>query len=237
MRGLVKRVASSTDARQSLLRLTAKGRSTFTDLDRRANIEVAQRLAPLALPNQRRLVAAMERVTRLLGTRETHASPDVSLRAPRCGDLGWVLKRHGELYKEEYGLNARFEALVAQIVGDFAASHDASRERLWIAEKDGERVGCVLLVAHQQRMGVAKLRILLVEPSARGQGVGRLLVDACTDFARRAGYHTITLWTHSVLVSARRIYEGAGYRLVKEAPHQEFGRELTEQTWELSLET
>ncbi|MEP6619870.1 MAG: bifunctional helix-turn-helix transcriptional regulator/GNAT family N-acetyltransferase [bacterium] len=233
-RGLLKRTPSPADARQSLLRLTGKGRSTFADLDRRATDEVTARLAPLSAARQQHLIASIEAVRLHLEAPLSHATA-VTLRAPGFGDLGWILMRHGELYAREYGLNARFEALVAKIIGDFAESHDPRRERLWIAELDGVRVGCVLLVAHPDRAGVAKLRILLVEPWARGHGAGRLLVDACTTFARESGYHTITLWTQSVLASARRIYQAAGYVLVNEAAHHELGRALTEQTWELKL--
>jgi DNA-binding MarR family transcriptional regulator/N-acetylglutamate synthase-like GNAT family acetyltransferase len=232
-RRLIKRSTAREDARQSHLTLTAAGRATFADLDARAHRAVADVLAPVS--NTPAVISAMRTVLRALDPSTRGEPSDIVLRDPRPGDYGWIVMRHGELYAQEYGWDIRFEILVSRIVADFAASFDPRRERCWIAERDGERVGTVSLMAHPERRKVAKLRLLLVEPSARGLGVGRTLVDACATFARAAGYDTITLWTNSVLVSARRIYQAAGYRLVDEAPHSMFGSDLVGQTWELKL--
>jgi DNA-binding MarR family transcriptional regulator/GNAT superfamily N-acetyltransferase len=233
-RGLVTRTRSQSDGRESHLRLTAKGRSTFRDLDARAHDDIAALLAPLADRDQRRLVDAVRVVEEVL-TPTAPRDTKFVLREPKPGDLGWVVASHGALYHAEYGFDARFEALVARIVADFVDNFDAKRERCWIAERAGENVGSVFVVRHPERKGVAKLRLLLVEPSARGLGIGAQLVDECTRFARDKGYHTLTLWTNSVLRSARRIYEAAGYKLIHEEAHRSWGHELVGQTWELAL--
>ena len=224
----------------SRIRLTARGRARFAVLDARASDDIAALLAPLGEPSERRLVAAMGAITAILddGTSDDKSAQRPApylLRTHRPGDLGWMVWRHGVLYADEYGWDERFEALVARVVSDFVSNFDPAHERCWIAERDGENVGSVMAVRHPERPGVAKLRLLLVEPSARGLGIGRRLVDECIRFSRQTGYHTLTLWTNSVLVGARRIYEAAGFQLVHEAPHEEFGRGLVGQTWELSL--
>jgi DNA-binding MarR family transcriptional regulator/GNAT superfamily N-acetyltransferase len=237
-RRLVKRTASARDARESHVALTAAGRNAFRALDRDASEEVGRLLAPLDDMAQQRLVESMQSITSLLGTSAAPAlaaEPTFILRPPRAGDLGWVVQRHGELYAREYGWDQRFEALVARVVADWVNDFDASRERCWIAERGGVNVGSVFVAKDAERPGVAKLRLLVVEPSARGLGIGRRLVDECTRFARDAGYHTISLWTNSVLLAARRIYAAAGYRLVREEPHDSFGHPLTAETWELTL--
>jgi GNAT superfamily N-acetyltransferase len=176
----------------------------------------------------------MQTIEGLLGAAPEHRVPYI-LRPHQSGDMGWVVHQHGVLYNREYGWDDTFEALVAEIVAEFIRGYDRKRERCWIAEKEGESVGSVFLVKHPEREGVAKLRLLLVEPGARGLGIGRRLVQQCTHFGRQAGYHTITLWTNDVLVAARRIYEAEGYRLVGEEPHHSFGHDLVGQTWELEL--
>ena len=242
-RRLVKRTPSPEDARQHHLRLTPEGRGVSTELEKRAKAGIAKLLAPLSDNKQRLVVDALRTAqaslsaTTLEGTSDATAgaTPSFIIRGPRAGDLGWVVARHGVVYAQEYDWNVEFEGLVARIVADYIAQHDSEREACWIAERNGENVGSIFLVKHPERAGVAKLRLLLVEPSARGLGVGRRLVEECTRFARQAGYHTITLWTNSVLVSALRIYEAAGYKLIEETPHHSFGQDLVSQVWELEL--
>jgi DNA-binding MarR family transcriptional regulator/GNAT superfamily N-acetyltransferase len=233
-RGLIERAPSPTDGRRSLLRLTAEGRTTFDDLDARARDDVAALLAPLADTQQRQLIEALRMIETLLGGASPQNAPYI-LRPHRPGDMGWIVHRQAILYTQEYGWNDEYEALIARIVADFIDKLDPKREYCWIAERDSEIVGSVFVVRHPEREGVAKLRLLYVEPSARGMGIGRRLVSEVTHFARRTGYHTLTLWTNSVLLSARRLYEAEGYRLVREEPHHSFGKDLVGQTWELAL--
>ena len=232
--GLVEKRPSPRDSRRRLLSLTEMGRAAFTPLDAASRAQIAAMLQQLSPEAQRRLLEAMGAVAELLEASGSRAEPYV-LRPHGPGDMGWVVARHGALYAREYAWDATFEALVAEIVAGFLRNFDPARERCWIAERNGENVGSVFLMKHPERAGVARLRLLLVDPAARGLGIGRRLVEECTRFARQTGYSAITLWTNDVLVSARRIYEAAGYRLVHEAPHHSFGHDLVEQTWELRV--
>lgn len=232
--GLIHRQTSPGDRRQYLLSLTDKGQSAFAELNAASMNDIQEMLGRLPAVDQERLISAMHTVEELLGARPEHRVPYI-LRPHQSGDMGWVVQRHGVLYNREYGWDETFEALVAEIVAQFIRNFDPKRERCWIAEKDGENVGTVFLVRHPEREGVARLRLLLVEPAARGSGIGKRLVQECTRFARQARYHTITLWTNSVLHAARRLYEQEGYRLIHEQPHESFGHDLVGQTWELQL--
>jgi DNA-binding MarR family transcriptional regulator/N-acetylglutamate synthase-like GNAT family acetyltransferase len=228
--GLIVRTQSDADRRQSLLSLTPAGREAFAPLDARSREAVGALLAPLPEPAQSKLVAAMARIETLLDA--PRAAPWL-LRQHRPGDIGWVVARHAALYAEEYGFDARFEALVARVAGEFLAQHDPARERCWIAECDGVNLGSVFLV--RQSDEIARLRLLIVEPAARGLGIGRRLVDECIGFARGAGYRGITLWTNDVLVAARAIYRQAGFRMVASAPHSDFGPPMVGEDWDLLL--
>ena len=230
--GMLVRVRSKQDGRQRHLRLTARGRKIFSGLDARQSSEVGKMLEPIPESGRAGLVESMQTIQKVLIGKSSRGAK-VSLRPHRPGDMGWVMFRHGALYDREYGWDERFEALVGEIVVNFIKNFDSEHERCWIAEIDGERVGSVFLV--KDTATVAKLRLLLVEPSARAHGVGKLLVNECIEFARKAGYRKLTLWTNSVLDAARHIYEVAGFELVKEEKHSRFGHNLIGQFWELDL--
>jgi len=231
-RGLVIKTRSAADGRQSHLALTAQGRKVFAPLNARSHDEVAALLGGLSSAAQGRLVGAMQTIERLLGDREEPHAPYV-LRSPQPGDLGWVVHRHGAVYAQEYGYDAQFEALVAGIVAQFVQRLDPKRERCWIAEQRGEVVGSVFLVARSKT--VAQLRLLLVEPNARGSGLGTRLVSECVRFARQTVYRKVMLWTQSELRAARRLYEAAGFRMVRKEKNHSFGKDLVSETWELDL--
>jgi DNA-binding MarR family transcriptional regulator/GNAT superfamily N-acetyltransferase len=231
-RQIVTRRSSKTDRRASELALTAKGRAAFTELDRRSRREVADLLGTL---DDRQREAVVHAMTTIAHTLEPPAQKPAGflLRSHRPGDIGWVTSRHGAIYAQEYGWDIGFEALVAEIAAQFIKSYDPSCEHCWIAEIDGEPVGSIFLVNGSN--GVAKIRLLLVERKARGLGVGRALVGQCIRFAREAGYHSITLWTQSILVAARDIYQRAGFRLTAEEKHDSFGVDLVGETWDMKL--
>ncbi|WP_433441765.1 bifunctional helix-turn-helix transcriptional regulator/GNAT family N-acetyltransferase [Nonomuraea sp. CA-141351] len=226
--GLVSRERSASDARKQLVRLTAAGAETFRSLDGRSAEEIERLLSRLPDEGQERLVTSMATIRQVLGSEG--AQRGYVIRPPRTGDLGWVAFRHGDLYAREYGWGTGFEQLVARIVGDLDFSRDAG----WIAEVNGERAGCVFCVRQDET--TAKLRMLLVEPSARGLGIGRRLVDECLRHAKAEGYKRITLWTRDCLVSARRIYQAAGFELESEEKGTENGVEVTEQMWSRDLQ-
>lgn len=230
--GLLVKRRPADDGRQRLLSLTAKGRKAFAPLDRGSHDQVRAMLARIAPAEQTRVVGAMAQVERLLAG-QAPSRRKVVLQQHRPGDMGWVVARHGALYAQEQGWDLTFEALVAKITAEFIDSFDARRERCWIAEVDGEPAGCVFVV--RKSHDVAKLRLLLVEPDARGLGLGKRLVDECLRFAKSAGYKSMTLWTQSNLTAARGIYERAGFRLVAEEPHHSFGVDLMGETWDRKL--
>ena len=231
-RGMISRKPSEVDGRRSLLRLTEGGRKAFAPLDARSREDIGAMLDGLSAAEQDRLVEAMRVIEGLFGARPEPKVPYM-LRQHDTGDMGWAVHRHGVLYAREYGWDESFEALVARIVADFIDDYDPAKERCWIAERDGEIVGCVFVVKESDT--VAKLRLLLVEPEARGLGLGTRLVEECVRFAGSRGYEKLTLWTNSVLDAARRIYEEQGFEIVEEEEHHSFGKDLIGQNWELKL--
>lgn len=230
--GVLEKIRSERDGRQRLLHLTANGKEAFKLLDTRSRDEVSEFLGELTEGKQQRLLEAMRTIEGILGHSLKYPEP-FFLRQHEPGDMGWVIHRHGLLYAREYGWDEHFEALVARICADFVTGYDPKKERCWIAEMQGELVGSVFCVRESDT--VAKLRLLLVDPKARGLGLGSRLVEECVRFARRSGYETLTLWTNDVLEGARRIYEAKGFKLVAEERHHSFGCDLVGQNWDLAL--
>ena len=231
-RRLIKKEVSGSDARRNLVSLTEQGTEVFRTLNARSSDQIATLLQDLPVMRQNRLIDAMRTIEELLDGKPTEKASYL-LRPHQPGDMGWIVHRHGVLYAQEYGWDEQFEALVAGIVAEFIQRYDPKRERCWIAEQDGDIVGSVFVV--NQSMKVARLRLLLVEPRARGQGLGGRLVSECLKFARQVGYRKVTLWTNSVLRAARHLYESAGFRLVHQEPHHSFGHDLIAETWDLTL--
>jgi DNA-binding MarR family transcriptional regulator/GNAT superfamily N-acetyltransferase len=230
--GLIQREAAA-DGRAAALRPTLVGLAIFGELDRKAADQIGDAIAGLSDQERAQLTTAMGLIARLTSKQQSSNPADVILREPRSGDYGWAIERHGVIYHAQFGWGPRFEGLVAELFGKFAINHDPTRERCWIAEVDGERVGCVFVVQREPK--VAQLRCLLVEPKARGKGVGAALVNECISFARSAGYERMMLWTNKGLDSARRIYESVGFQLVEEQSHEDFGVPLVGQNWEMAL--
>lgn len=233
-REFVTRERCKTDERQRFLSLTSKGRSAFAPLDARSNRDVAAMLEDLSPTERKQLVDSVQTVRRLLGD-IAEAKPSYLLRPHQPGDMGWIVHRQAILYADEYGWDGTYEALAAEIVAQFIKNYDPKRERAWVAEKDGERVGAVFVAKGSDQ--IVRLRLLHVERQARGLGIGKRLVEECIRFARQAGYQKMTLWTQSILHAARHIYKKAGFQVVHEEKHHSFGKDLTAETWELNLTT
>jgi DNA-binding MarR family transcriptional regulator/N-acetylglutamate synthase-like GNAT family acetyltransferase len=230
--GLVRKIVSPQDRRRSFLSMTARGRKAYAPLEARAKQQAGALLARLTPSKQDQLVGAMRAIETMMAS-EPAVESEIMLRDPRPGDLGWVVARHGELYAQEYGWAENFEGLCAQIVADFVSGYDPRCDRCWIAEMGGRNVGCVLLVKDSEK--VARLRLLLVDPIARGRGLGTRLTDECIRFARAQGYRRITLWTHKVLTTARHIYERAGFALTSSEARRSFGQDVVSEDWDLAL--
>jgi DNA-binding MarR family transcriptional regulator/N-acetylglutamate synthase-like GNAT family acetyltransferase len=229
--GLLQRQRSRSDARQRELRLTARGWRAFEQLDQRAQARAEATLATLPGRDQAALLDAMRTIERVLG--RDGATARITLRHPRSGDYGWIIERHGAIYRDEYGWNEELEALVGEVLVRFVREHDPARERGWIAEAAGERLGSIFLTRRSD--DEAQLRLFLVEPHARGRGLGRRLVSACVRFARRAGYRTIVLWTAGELLAARALYQRAGFQRVSAEPAHSFGQDWVSEIWSMPL--
>ena len=232
--GLLKRKVSPQDGRSAEITLTPRGRAVFKGLDALSERKAQSLLEAVPAAARTQLIGCVQTMERLLAKDEGNRPPYI-LRPHRIGDMGWIVHQEGLGYALEFGWDGTFEALVARIVDDFITSFDPRRERCWIAEVDGQNVGHIFLVKHPNESDTAKLRLLWVEPHARGMGLGHVLVEECISFARSAGYKKVTLWTQSSLKAAHRIYQKAGFRLVKEEPHHSFDKDLVGQVWELDL--
>jgi DNA-binding MarR family transcriptional regulator/GNAT superfamily N-acetyltransferase len=232
---LVTRERSMEDGRRAQLSLTAKGRRAFGELDRKSRASTGELVSPLSPSQRKRLLGAMQALQETLSEPEAARGPAITIREHRIGDMGWAIEQHGRLYAEEFGWNEEFEALVASLFARFAANRDPAAEQFWVAEVGTERMGCVFVVRNEKDPHAAQLRCLLVDPRARGLGLGRRLVEECIEFARAAGYARILLWTNDVLTAARRIYEQAGFSLMEESPHHSFGHDLVGQVWARDL--
>ncbi len=230
--GLLSKHRSPSDSRQQILKLTTQGKNSFAELDERSRNDAAEILQDLADEDRHRLLHAMQTIETILDTKSKPPTPYL-LRPHRPGDIGWIIHRHGVIYAEEYEFDETFEALVAEILVKFIREHNPKRESLWIAEQDGERIGSVMLVDAGDQ--VAQLRLLLVEPKARGQRVGTRLIDECINFSKRNRYRKIKLWTQSNLLEARHLYAKTGFKVVSKSSHQSFGQNLTAEFWELPL--
>ncbi|MER8632375.1 bifunctional helix-turn-helix transcriptional regulator/GNAT family N-acetyltransferase [Mesorhizobium opportunistum] len=231
-RGMVERAATEADARRASITLTPAGKDAFAPLNQDSHDQVSALLDRLVPADQDRLVKAMRIVQDLLGHKPEPGVPYI-LRPLQVGDIGWITRRQGMLYTQEYGWDETYEALVAEILAAFVKSFDPKWERAWVAEREGEVVGSVFIVRKSDH--VAKLRLLYVEPSARGLGIGKRLVEECIGFARAKGYKTLTLWTNDILSAARHIYQAAGFQLTEEERHHSFGKDLVGQNWNLEL--
>jgi DNA-binding MarR family transcriptional regulator/GNAT superfamily N-acetyltransferase len=231
---LLARSPLPADARNSVLSLTEKGNAAFADLDRRSAEQAQDMLDPLTPSSRTNLIRSMQTIESALSKDGSTRAPFI-LRTHRPGDMGWVIQRQAALYAQEYGWNGMYEALAARICASFIENFSPQRERCWIADRDGEPLGCIFLVRNPEHKDIAKLRLLHVEKSARGMGLGKALVTECVQFARAAGYRKITLWTQSILKAAHHLYQQAGFQLVAEEPHHSFGKDLVGQTWNLDL--
>jgi DNA-binding MarR family transcriptional regulator/N-acetylglutamate synthase-like GNAT family acetyltransferase len=232
---LLARKQSSADGRRADLSLTAKGRKAFSDLDQRSRRGIGELIKPLSRQHRTSLLDAMRIVQEVLSTASAPWHPGIAIRPYQIGDVGWAIERHGQLYAAEFGWNEEFEALVATLFARFATRHEPGSEQFWVADVDQRRAGCVFVVRCDKEPHTAQLRCLLVDPWARGLGLGRRLVEECLSFSKAAGYQRIILWTNSVLVAARHIYEATGFSLAEESPHRSFGHDLVGQTWARAL--